>query len=425
MTSHAGLSVGATTLAAVSPTRARTARPVLTRAGQPLGGFVDRVGDPVGIVAADGSVHSAATLLAQALRDLALATTAGAALPESVAVAYPGHWKPGQVEALRRALRRTPPWTAATANLTLLPDYTAAMIALRGDLPGRGVAVVCDFGGTATTIALVDLDTARPIGTPLRCTAFCGDAIDREVLTHVLAAVVRPGDTGTSALAALTRLRDQCRAAKERLSSHTVTEVPGPLGAVRLARPELEDIIRGLLSAVPAALQELLQHNGITIADLAAVVSVGGGAAIPAVTAALSRHTRLPVVTPARPASAAATGAALAAAAAGRPREAETVLLPSGHRPAALAWSEAGVPEFVPLRAARAARAAPRPRVEFMPAARPTGRPAIPRHRRPLVVAAAVLAVIAGAGGATALALRHGDQSPRTVVAVPAPPGSG
>ena len=52
--------------------------------------FVDRVGDPVGIVAADGSVHRSEALVADGLRALAYAATGGRALPESVAVTYPG-----------------------------------------------------------------------------------------------------------------------------------------------------------------------------------------------------------------------------------------------------------------------------------------------------------------------------------------------
>ena len=77
--------------------------------------FVDRVGDPVGIVAPDGSVHRGETLLADALRGLAYAATAGRPLPAAVAVTHPAHWRPGAVEALRRALRRIPEWSAEDA----------------------------------------------------------------------------------------------------------------------------------------------------------------------------------------------------------------------------------------------------------------------------------------------------------------------
>jgi activator of 2-hydroxyglutaryl-CoA dehydratase len=55
-----------------------------------------------------------------------------------------------------------------------------------------------------------------------------------------------------------------------------------------------------------------LAHNGIR--DLVAVISVGGGANIPAVTTMLSAHLRVPVVTTPRPQLTAAIGAALRAA---------------------------------------------------------------------------------------------------------------
>ena len=71
-----GLSIGSTNLAAVTADHAITRKPVLTlfrqrapevgvpsenpwldEPGLVITGFVDRVGDPAGIVAADGSVH--------------------------------------------------------------------------------------------------------------------------------------------------------------------------------------------------------------------------------------------------------------------------------------------------------------------------------------------------------------------------------
>ena len=93
-------------------------------AGLVLADFVDRVGDPVGIVAPDGSVHRGETLLADALRALAYAATAGRPLPAATAVTHPAHWRPGAVEALRRALRRIPEWTADEP--LLIADTAAA-----------------------------------------------------------------------------------------------------------------------------------------------------------------------------------------------------------------------------------------------------------------------------------------------------------
>jgi hypothetical protein len=83
-------------------------------------------------------------------------------------------------------------------------------------------------------------------------------------------------------------------------------------GDIRLTRNELDDAIRDSLGNFVSVLDETLLRNGIR--DLVAVVSVGGGAHIPAVTTMLSGHFRVPVVTTPRPQLAAAIGAALRAA---------------------------------------------------------------------------------------------------------------
>ena len=93
-----GLSIGATNLAAVTADRAVTRKPVLTlyrqrppevgvpsenpklnEPGLVISDFVDRVGDPAGIVAADGTTHRSETLVADALRALAYTATDGRA----------------------------------------------------------------------------------------------------------------------------------------------------------------------------------------------------------------------------------------------------------------------------------------------------------------------------------------------------------
>lgn len=448
-----GLSIGHTTLAAVTADRAVTGRPVISRGGWLIDDFVDRVGDPVGIVAPDGSVHTGAALLAGALHQLARKVTSGQPLPDAVTVAYPAIWRPAAVDALGRALRRIPAWSS---GVRLVPDYAAALGAVQRNpgLPGRGVIAICDFGASATTVTLVDAGNgATIIGEPVRHPDFSGDLIDRALLTHVLTeAGAVPGATGTSALTALTRLRAECREAKERLSTQIAAGVSGaPAGVrgdIRITRQELDGIVRKPLTGVVEALRDTLQRNGIATADLACVVSVGGMAAVAAVTTTLSETLRVPVITARRPALAAAAGAALYAAP-GTARTGATVISPA-RRPAqpaaaALAWSQApDVPEFVPQLATR--RPDPRPRVDFAAQPVPVVAGHTPWYRTPLAVAAAVLAVVAGAGGATALALRAdttaspavptpsvspepapgplspaGDgPAPRTVVAVPA-----
>src|SRR5512143_3921956 len=100
-----GLAVGATNLTCTGDGHRPVLRPswVMLERGVPLRGFVDRVGDPVPMVAYDGSRHRPESLLAEAL-DGAARCAATAPVSE-IAVAVPAHWRAPMVDALRSALR--------------------------------------------------------------------------------------------------------------------------------------------------------------------------------------------------------------------------------------------------------------------------------------------------------------------------------
>ena len=138
------------------------------------------------------------------------------------------------------------------------------------------------------------------------------------MLTHVLNDLSEAGSidlSGTSAIGSLTRLRGQCRAAKERLSTTAVTslvaELPGHRSEVRLTRNELDDVIRQPLTEFVGVLQETLDRSGIRPGDLAAVATAGGGARIPIITTTLSEQFRVPVITTPQPELTAAIGGGL------------------------------------------------------------------------------------------------------------------
>ncbi|HWS91723.1 MAG TPA: Hsp70 family protein, partial [Mycobacterium sp.] len=367
-----GLSIGATNLAAVTADLAIVRKPVLTlyrqrppevgvpsenprldEPGRVITDFVDRVGDPVGIVAADGSAHRSEALVADGLRALAYAATGGRPLPQSVAVTYPAHWSANAVVALGAALSRVAEWSNRARPLTLIPDAAAMLFAVRANpgIPARGTVAVCDFGGSGTSITLMDAAGGyQPVAPTVRHRDFCGDMVDQALLTAVMANMPSMGSSdasGTSAIGPLSRLRTGCRSAKEQLSSSTVTtltdELPGMPGDIRLTRNELDAAIRAPLNSFVGMLDTTLSRNGIR--DLVAVVSVGGGANIPAVTTMLSGHFRVPVVTTPRPQLTAAIGGALRAAR-GRGDSSPTALSPAAPQTA---------PTLVPLtRPARA-----------------------------------------------------------------------
>jgi hypothetical protein len=334
-----GLSVGATNLAGTRDGQTAVIRPAeLTLQGQRLTGFVDRVGDPVPLVAPDGSKHRSEELLADALGAIAHTVAAGSPVSE-VAVTVPAHWRASVVDTLRRNLR---------GRLPVISDATAALTALRANpgLPTHGVIVLCDFGGSGTSITLAN--AARdfsPFGETFRFPDFSGDHIDQALLTHVVGGLVDASNadpSGTAMVGSLVRLRDECRRAKERLSAETATavvaELPGHRADIRVTRTELEDLMAAPLSEFLAVLDETLERYGVPTASVSAVASVGGGARIPLITQRLSEHLRAPVVTTPHPQLTAAEGAALIAHR-GRVADTATTLTPTA--PAAAAATTA------------------------------------------------------------------------------------
>jgi hypothetical protein len=372
MADGVGLSVGATNLTAVAVGRAAVTRSAVVtlfpnrplEVGVPsenprlnsdergliITGFVDRVGDPVGIVAPDGSAHRGEVLLAEALREMLYDVTNGRAL-DPVVVTHPAHWRAATVDALREALAPMREF----AGTALVSDARATITALHDDpgLPTSGVIALCDFGGSGTSITLVDAaNGSEVIGHTVRYPELSGDLIDTAVLTQVLDGLSEAGAvdvTGTSAIGPLTRLRTQCRAAKERLSTSAATslaaDLPGHREEVRLTRNELDDAVRAPLIEFAGVLQETLDRNGAR--GLAAVASAGGGARIPLITTTLSEHFGVPVITTSQPELTAAIGGGLNAAR-GTAEEGATAMAEAVSPPTAMAAAAMGATQMAP-----------------------------------------------------------------------------
>lgn len=217
---------------------------------------MERVGDPVPLVASDGSTHRAEVVLVEALD--VMARTAGGGAPVTIAV--PAHWGPGVVGTLRNALRAKPGLSPGGVPPTLIPDAEAALAGLRTapGLPSDGVVVLCDFGGGGTSITLADARSGlAPIGSTVRYPDFSGDLVDQALLNHVVAGIADANSAdpaSTAAVGSLSSLRDECRVAKERLSADTATvvqaELPGYSSDVRITRSELERLIEAPLAGL-------------------------------------------------------------------------------------------------------------------------------------------------------------------------------
>ncbi|KAA0092128.1 molecular chaperone [Mycolicibacterium sp. P1-18] len=260
--------------------------------------------------------------------------------------------------------------------MTLGSDAVAALVALQDDpgVPSRGVIALCDVGGTGASITLADAANGfAPIGPTVRHTDFSGDLVDQALLSRVVGDLAASGSvdlSSTSAIGNLNRLRGQCRAAKERLSTSAsasvAVDLAGRQSEVRITRAELDEAIREPLGGLLDVIQDTLQRSGIRPGDLAAVATVGGGALIPVLVTSLSERLRVPVVTSARPELAAAIGGGLSAAR-GLVPDGATAMAPAAVAPIAplppvdqaapasstfraLAWSDADdVPEPDPV----------------------------------------------------------------------------
>ncbi|MFD1815442.1 Hsp70 family protein [Rhodococcus gannanensis] len=283
-----------------------------------VSGFAHRVGDPVALIADDGSSHTGADLVAATVRCL----VDEAPPADAVAVAHPATWTGYQSDVLSAALER-----AGLADAVLLTEPQAAASWMRHAHPSAddSPVVVYDLGAGSLDVTVVrPAESPEVLGTPLRSEEYSGSAFDHMVLQHVLGALpddargIDPFEPETAA--ALTELRTLCRIAKEALSADTATvvgvDLPGVRSDVRLVREELEDLIREPLADSVNLVHEAVRSAGLELSDIGSVLLVGGSSAVPLVAELLSSQLRLPVFADVDPASTAAAGAALSAASA-------------------------------------------------------------------------------------------------------------
>ena len=135
-----------------------------------------------------------------------------------------------RVGALRGALRAKPKLAPGGVPAALIPDSVAALTALQTapGLPAEASSRCVDLGGSGTSITLADATGGPRADRRNRALSGVLRRPDRPggALNHVLAGVADANNAdpaGTAAVGSLTRLRDECRQAKERLSAETAT----------------------------------------------------------------------------------------------------------------------------------------------------------------------------------------------------------
>lgn len=290
--------------------------------GVVLDGFVSRVGDPVGMLAADGSTHSGADLMATAIGNLVREVvqrerkdgnqhSAGRSTP--ITVAYPTSWHRHSVDALRDTMTRQD-----FGDFSLVTEAVAAMRWLTGSRGSQGpkATVVFDLGATSLDVTVL---SGRPgiLGTPIRSEDISGAQFDHLIMRYILGSLgddaIDPFDPATEH--ALAGVRTRCEQAKKALSHDTETalslELPGVRRNVRLVRGDLEDVLRSSLLRSVGLISEAIRSAGVASNDVGQVLLAGGGSAIPLVAELISAETGLPVVAAARPEFTATRGAAL------------------------------------------------------------------------------------------------------------------
>lgn len=308
--------------------------------------FKRRFGDAAPIVLG-GRAHSVQDLTARLLAEVIDRTAEiEGSRPSRLALAHPASWGPFRLDGLRAAAA-----SVGYDDVVLVPEPVAAALANRDRLPADGLVVVYDLGGGTFDAAVVrNSAVVEILGTPEGVERLGGSDFDQAVLAHVDATL---GGTVSTAdhrdpdhAAALSRLRDECRSAKEALSADTEADVPVALEAVRtnvrLTRAEFESMIRPRLADSLAVLDRVVASTGAQWADVDGVLLVGGSSRIPVVGQLVAEHTGRPLITSGNPSFSIAIGTVTAIPVADGP---EIVMAPGTSDPATTASEGVGDPE--------------------------------------------------------------------------------
>jgi actin-like ATPase involved in cell morphogenesis len=279
--------------------------------------FKRRLGDPVPLVLG-GTPYGPEALTAHLLRHVyGTVVEQQGGPPSSVVITHPANYGEYKLDLLREAVR-----LADVPGVQLLtePEAAASHYAQQDRLEPGDVVAVYDFGGgtfDAAVLRVID-GGFELIGTPEGMERLGGIDFDQAVYAHVvdaLGGVIDEFGTDPAVMAGLARLRDDCREAKEALSSDTDADVPVALPNVhtdvRITRSEFEAMIRPRIAETIDSLGRAVRSAGLSMDDVTKVLLVGGSSRIPLVAEMVRTATGRPVAIDAHPKHAIAAGAAL------------------------------------------------------------------------------------------------------------------
>jgi actin-like ATPase involved in cell morphogenesis len=265
-----------------------------------------------------GKPYGAEALMGHLLRHVVAAATAdGGAPPDEIVLTHPAVWGDYKLDLLREAGRQ-----AGAGEITLMPEPVAAALhyVARGRLAAGDVVAVYDFGGGTFDAAVVQCTErgAEILGAPQGLERLGGVDLDQIVVLHVNEALdgrLRELDTtDPEGRRAVARLRAECTAAKEALSSDTEVSIPVALPGlhteVRITRDEFEAAARSRVADTLGALDRAIADAAVDPSTLAGVLLVGGSSRIPVVAEEVGRRTGRPTLLDADPKLVVALGAA-------------------------------------------------------------------------------------------------------------------
>jgi actin-like ATPase involved in cell morphogenesis len=369
--------------------------------------FKRRVGDPVPLIVG-GTPIPAQRLMASTVQwVVSRVRELRGASPDDVVVAHPANWGPYKRDAYGSALHAL----GITAHLVTEPECAAARVPTLGRYHDLNLVAVYDLGGGTFDAAVLRRQDTRfqVIGSPQGIETLGGVDVDESILEHVWTALGPAAREAAAAVPAgrLTALRREVVEAKEHLSEDTRAQIAvnaiGDQGPVLLQRSELEERIQPLVSETITCLRRALHQANTDLADVDAVLLVGGASRMPLVAEMVTAALRRPVLRDTYPQLSIALGAAtLANPTAPSTRVVE--IAPGG------AASAAAPGPALP----RASSLTQQPAVRMPPTAGPAGHDLAGRRRRrrTLIGVAAIpagAAVIAGA-----VSLLPADDADRT-----------
>ena len=282
--------------------------------------FKRRLGDPTPIILG-GTPYGAESLLAHLLKAIvAKVSEQSGGPPDAIVLTHPASYGAYKIDLLEQAIRQ-----ADVEDVTLLtePEAAAVHYAQQERVPAGAVIAVYDFGGGTfdATILRKTEEGFEQLGRPEGMERLGGIDFDEALFTSVMAQVRLAGVTvdpnDPAALAAIARLREECRRAKEALSSDTDTTIqvvlPGIQTEMRLTREEFEEMIRPRITETIGALGRAAKSAGFGFDGVDRVLLVGGSSRIPLVAEMVREATGRPVAVDAHPKHSMALGAAFVA----------------------------------------------------------------------------------------------------------------